>query len=270
MIRPFTLICMLLACGAGLYLYQTKHAVQLLDRDIAQTVQATTAARDRAGVLRAEWTLLNDLERLRALSDQYLQLRPVTPGQFTTLAELPNRLPAPRVAPPEPEASPEPQPDLISALPAQGTPDASAPAAGEAARGEADIADLPTPPVPPPAPRPAPVQVASAPAPAAPTLAAQAASSQAAASQAAARAARAAAEAAQARAAERRQLAEAAQARAQAANPAPRPMVTAIARSAPMPAPVYSPPQASSLGMAGRTMMPPPVPVSAYQYTSPN
>ena len=48
MIRPFTLIYMLLACGSGLYLYQTKHQVQLLDRAIAQTVQATTAARDRA------------------------------------------------------------------------------------------------------------------------------------------------------------------------------------------------------------------------------
>ena len=46
MIRPLTLICMLLACGSGLYLYQTKHRVQMLDREIAQTVQATMAARD--------------------------------------------------------------------------------------------------------------------------------------------------------------------------------------------------------------------------------
>ena len=102
MIRPFTLICMLLACASGLYLYQAKHRVMMLDRQIFATVQSTTAARDRAGLLRTEWTLLNDPERLRALSDQYLQLKPLAPGQFTSFAELAIRLPAPRA--PEPEA----------------------------------------------------------------------------------------------------------------------------------------------------------------------
>ena len=32
MIRPITCVCFLLACGSGLYLYQSKHRVQLLDR----------------------------------------------------------------------------------------------------------------------------------------------------------------------------------------------------------------------------------------------
>lgn len=235
MIRPFTLICMLLACGSGLYLYQTKHRVQLLDRDIAQTVQATIAARDRAGVLRTEWTLLNDLERLRALADQHLQLRPVAPGQFTTLAELANRLPPPRV--------PEPEPAATSVLQSEAAPAVEA-------QPEPEVAELPTPPVPPPAPRaPQPqVQLASVQIPP-PKLAAKAAP-----------------EAALIRAAERRQLADV----APRPGPAPAPRPVATIASAPMAAPVYSAPQASSLGMASRTMLPPPVPVSAYQYTSPN
>lgn len=107
MIRPFTLVCMLLACASGLYLYQAKHRVLMLDRQISLTVQATTAARDRAGMLRTEWALLNDLERLRLLADQFLKLKSLTPGQFTSFAELPNRLPAIRAPEPEPvEATP--------------------------------------------------------------------------------------------------------------------------------------------------------------------
>ena len=34
MIRPVTCVCFLLACGSGLYVYQSKHRVQLIDRDI--------------------------------------------------------------------------------------------------------------------------------------------------------------------------------------------------------------------------------------------
>jgi hypothetical protein len=259
MIRPFTLICMLLACGSGLYLYQTKHQVQLLDREIAQTVQATTAARDRAGVLRTEWTLLNDLERLRALADQYLQLRPVAPGQFTALADLGSRLPAPRAPQPEPVAAP----DLIATAPPE-----------PASEADTEFTDLPTPPVPPSAPPPqtqiASAQNASAASPAAPPPVKDAAREA-----AAKAAAKATAEAALARAAERRQVAEAA-VRAQAVA---RPVTTVAASTAAAQAyrapaysapATYSPPQASSLGMASRTALPPPVPVSATQYVTPN
>ena len=253
MIRPFTLLCMVAACGSGLYLYQTKHRVMLLDRDITQTVQATSAARERAGVLRTEWTLLNDLERLRALSDQYLQLRPVAPSQFTTLAELTNRLPAPRA--PEPEPEPAATPALLS----NG-------AAGPADEPDTDLASLPTPPVPPPV-LPHPVQVASVQAPA-PQILAKDPAKEAAREAAAKAAAKATAEATAARAAERRQMAEA----APRPLPAPRP-ATSMPASVPSSGPtaaVYTQPQASSLGMATRTALPPPVPVSAYQYSSPN
>ena len=275
MIRPFTLICMLLACGSGLYLYQTKHRVRMLDRDIAQTVQATTAARDRGGVLRTEWTLLNDLERLRALSDQHLQLRPVASVQFTTLAELANRLPAPRV--PEPETPAEiPASLLAQTLAVQDL--------GQVEPPLPEMADLPTPPRPPPAPRPTPqVQVASAHFTPSQPSASQPSASQIAATQIAShafatRAARAAVEAGLARAAERRQLAEATPrvTPQQVAALAPRPVAvmaasgmaaSGMATSASVSP--QAPPQISSLGMA-RTMMRAPIPVAAYQYSNPN
>ena len=101
MIRPLTVATFLLACGSGLYLYQSKHEVQVLDRTIERTVHETGALREQSRLLAAEWTMLNDPERLRQFSDTYLSLKTITPSQFTSLADLDNRLPAPRAeAPP--------------------------------------------------------------------------------------------------------------------------------------------------------------------------
>lgn len=110
MIRPFTLICALFAMGAGLYLYQSKHESQLLDRKIAAIVRATDDTRTRIGLLRADYGLLNDPTRLQGLADQQLTLKAIAPTQFTTLAELARRLPPVDAAPravPEPVAEPD-------------------------------------------------------------------------------------------------------------------------------------------------------------------
>lgn len=106
MIRPITCVCFLLACGSGLYLYQSKHRVQVLDREIEKTVHATDALREQTRMLHAEWTLMNDPQRLQALSEQFLSLKTVTPGQFTSMADLDNRLPAVRVPDATPAAAP--------------------------------------------------------------------------------------------------------------------------------------------------------------------
>src|ERR1700690_1893125 len=95
MIRPITIVSFLLACGSGLYPYQSKHEVQLLDRTIERTVHETNALREQSRLLAAEWTMLNDPERLRQFSDTYLSLKTITPSQFTSLADLDSRLPSP-------------------------------------------------------------------------------------------------------------------------------------------------------------------------------
>lgn len=95
MTRPLTCICVLLAGASGLYLYQSKHQAQMLDREIAHTLKAADVARDRIGVLRGEWALLNEPERLAALSQAHLGLKTLAPTQFATAAELAARLPPP-------------------------------------------------------------------------------------------------------------------------------------------------------------------------------
>lgn len=117
MIRPVTCVCFLLACSSGLYVYQSKHRVQVLDREIEKTVRATDALREQTRVLHAEWTLLNDPQRLQVLADQFLKLKTVIPGQFTSRAELDSRLPA--VSVPEPVQPPSDVPVAEAPAPAQ-------------------------------------------------------------------------------------------------------------------------------------------------------
>jgi hypothetical protein len=119
MIRPFTCLSLVAALGAGLYLYQEKHRAQMLDREINRTVKQAEQERDRIGLLKAEWAMLNDPERLQGLAAQHLQLQPLALSQFAKLDDLPNRLPAP-VAP-----SAAPAPVAPSAAPAPVAPSAA-------------------------------------------------------------------------------------------------------------------------------------------------
>jgi hypothetical protein len=135
MIRPLTCISVLLACGSGLYLYQTKHHAQVVDRQIERDVQAITATRMQTRELAAAWTLLGNPDRLQLLANQYLDIKPVQPSQFVALSDLDNRLPSPRELPP-PSASPDDSGSgmapIASATPADdaGSPLAAAPVAG--------------------------------------------------------------------------------------------------------------------------------------------
>jgi hypothetical protein len=138
MIRPITIVTFLLACGSGLYVYQSKHEVQLLDRTIEKTVRETAALREQSRLLAAEWTMLNDPERLRQFSDAYLNLKSISPTQFISLNDLDSKLPAPLPeAPPStddtPVASqvvPEPAQPVVASetvAPESGAPEAAAP-----------------------------------------------------------------------------------------------------------------------------------------------
>lgn len=95
MIRPFTVVCMLMAVGSGLYLYQCKHQAQVLDRRIATTLRETEAARNRIGMLRAEWAQLNEPERIAELARAHSALQTAKPTQFIAANDLAGKLPAP-------------------------------------------------------------------------------------------------------------------------------------------------------------------------------
>ena len=133
MIRPLTFICLMAAFGSGLYLYSEKHKAILLDREIGRAIHGTEAARERTGLLRAEWALLNDPGRLQDMADKYLTLKTMAPGQFVQLADLSTRLPPP-AAPGQPDSTDDP-------AAAEAAPDAIASA--EAAQPAAQPATMP-------------------------------------------------------------------------------------------------------------------------------
>ncbi|SHK08791.1 hypothetical protein SAMN02745194_04137 [Roseomonas rosea] len=94
MIRPLTFLSLVAAAGAGLHLYSVKHEVSQLEKTLRETVRQTEAARERTAVLRAEWALLNEPERLRAAAVRNLPLEVMQTSQFVRPAELDRRLPA--------------------------------------------------------------------------------------------------------------------------------------------------------------------------------
>ncbi len=123
MIRPFTFVTMLLAAGSGLYLYQTKQQSRVLDRQIDEIRARTAAAHQRAEVLRAEYTLLNDPTRLAGLVAAHLpDLKPTQPGQWTSMAELDKRLPPVSDANATPSPLESPAPEAAAPVASAGPP----------------------------------------------------------------------------------------------------------------------------------------------------
>jgi hypothetical protein len=174
MIRPVTLVSLIAAAGAGLYLYQVKHSVSTLDRELHKVNRQTEEVRERTQILHAEWALLNEPDRLRQVAQRHLALEPMAPTQFIREAELERRLPnaRPFTGPPSlfgpvelpakaPEALMVPAP--VAAAPAPQVMASPAPAPRQAAvEPPPRVSVAVTPPAPRPTPPPAPPRVTPA------------------------------------------------------------------------------------------------------------
>ena len=130
MIRPVTFVALLLAGSSGLYLYQTKHRSEVLDQRIEQTLRKVSVARDHIGLLRAEWALLNEPDRLGQLAAQHLSLQPLVPSRFVSVSDLDAHLPP--LGPPDAPADGSAPEETAAAA-------SSAPAAGAAAAPSAPV-----------------------------------------------------------------------------------------------------------------------------------
>jgi hypothetical protein len=119
MIRPITCLTFMLACGSGLYLYQAKHKVHVLDAQIEQVVRQTSQVREQTRVLHATWTLLDQPDRLQQLAAQFLTLQPTKPTQFASATDLDARLPPVPAPQPEPRITPpaDEAPPLVAGVP---------------------------------------------------------------------------------------------------------------------------------------------------------
>ncbi len=96
MIRTTTLLFLLLAAALSLALFSVKYRVQDLEGEITGLNRAIINDRKAIHVLRAEWSYLNNPDRLSESARRYLGLMPVGAEQIGKIADIPERKDPPR------------------------------------------------------------------------------------------------------------------------------------------------------------------------------
>jgi hypothetical protein len=91
MIRPTSLILMVLAAAAGGALFPVSFEVGALDDRLAQLNRQIRDDREAIHVLRAEWSFLNQPARLEELARRHLDLKPVAGAQIAGTGAIPVR-----------------------------------------------------------------------------------------------------------------------------------------------------------------------------------
>jgi hypothetical protein len=118
---------LVLVLVAGFTTFRVKYAVQDIEDELRRVRKQTIAEQQEIRVLTAEWTYLNQPERLAALNQHFLQLTPVAPKQLQrSITDITLRAPPapdPAIAATTDPAAPQ---DAASAAPVN--PAAAAPA----------------------------------------------------------------------------------------------------------------------------------------------
>jgi len=130
MIRLASLFWLALVAVTGFATFKVKYTVQDIEDELNKARRHTIAEQQEIHILRAEWTALNQPERLADLNRRFLSLAAVAPKQMQRkIEDIPLR-PAPQPAEPliaaAPEAAPAPQPLAADVRPG---PDTVVPAA---------------------------------------------------------------------------------------------------------------------------------------------
>lgn len=82
MIRPTTILALIILAGSAFGLFQVKYRVQALHRDLAEINRQLQEELSATHVLKAEWAYLNQPERLKTLVENHLQLKTITVSQL--------------------------------------------------------------------------------------------------------------------------------------------------------------------------------------------
>lgn len=84
---------------AAAYVYRIKFDSTVQAERLAKIRSEVRRERDTIAALRAEWGQLDNPARIEALAKRYLPLKPITPTQFDSLDQLPDR--PPQLVPPD-------------------------------------------------------------------------------------------------------------------------------------------------------------------------
>ena len=147
MTRLGAVFWLVLVLAAGVTTFKVKYAVQDIEDELNRVRRQTTAEQQEIRVLTAEWTYLNQPERLTELNRRFLGLAAISTKQLQrSIEEIPLRAPA---APPDAlvAASPDPAPPTTVALiPAPAIPETVRQADAAGPRDEVSAGDGAPPP----------------------------------------------------------------------------------------------------------------------------
>ena len=106
--RQTTMFTLLVAAIMSVALFFLKYEVTNLEEELETLNRAIDANHETMHVLRAEWSHLNEIGRVRSLSLRHLELGPTNPLRIVTIDELPPAVEAEaHIAPPVPPSVPK-------------------------------------------------------------------------------------------------------------------------------------------------------------------
>ena len=143
MIRLGALFWLLLVVSAGFVTFKVKYAVQDIEDELNRVRKQTIAEQQEIRVLNAEWTYLNQPERLAELNRRFLQLAPIGTKQLQQKVEdIPLRPLPPPSAPPDVLVAATTDPPATQSAAAVSAGDEPLPAAPAASSGASALAAL--------------------------------------------------------------------------------------------------------------------------------
>lgn len=86
--RKITLVCIIMLAAIVVGLFQVKHKVQNLRRDLAEINRQLKESQQEIHVLKAEWAYLGEPMRIKKLSDKFLKLQYTSVAQFKDKSEV--------------------------------------------------------------------------------------------------------------------------------------------------------------------------------------
>ena len=89
MTRTATAIFLVFSLAAGGVVYGLAERTTALRAELTALQADSVREREAIHVLRAEWSLLNNPQRLAVLAGRFLGMRPMTVAQFVPLSEIP-------------------------------------------------------------------------------------------------------------------------------------------------------------------------------------
>ncbi len=90
--RQTTILTLLLAAIMSVALFYLKYEVTDLEQELNVLNRAIVSDQEGIHVLKAEWSHLNDVARLKDLASRYLEMKQTEPMQIKSADELANEL----------------------------------------------------------------------------------------------------------------------------------------------------------------------------------